>query len=115
MSRRTFQVVLLPEAIQFIEDQPTAVGDKIFYNMHRVAAGEMNSELFSKLGGTEIWEFRTRFQKNAYRLFAFWDTEDETLVVATHGLNKKTQKTPPGEIANAERIMKKYFIDKHKK
>ena len=28
----------------------------------------------------------------------FWDTETETLVVATHGIIKKTQKTPQKEI-----------------
>lgn len=26
--------------------------------------------------------------------FSFWDTEEETLVIATHGIVKKTQKTP---------------------
>ena len=29
---------------------------------------------------------------------AFWDTEEETLVIATHGIVKKTQKTPLKEI-----------------
>lgn len=47
-----------------------------------------------------------------YRLFAFWDTEAETLVVATHGIVKKTQKTPKKEIEKAERIMKDYFNEK---
>ncbi|MCI7269074.1 MAG: type II toxin-antitoxin system RelE/ParE family toxin, partial [Prevotella sp.] len=28
----------------------------------------------------------------------FWDTEEETLVIATHGIVKKTQKTPLKEI-----------------
>lgn len=50
-----------------------------------------------------------------YRLFAFWDTESETVVVATHGMVKKTQKTPAKEIARAERIMKEYFEDKRRK
>lgn len=44
-----------------------------------------------------------------YRLFAFWDTDTQTLVVATHGIIKKTQKTPKKEIARAEAIMKLYF------
>lgn len=44
-----------------------------------------------------------------YRLFAFWDTDTQTLVVATHGIIKKTQKTPKKEIALAEAIMKLYF------
>ena len=33
---------------------------------------------------------------------AFLDTEEETLVIATHGIVKKTQKTPLKEIAKAE-------------
>lgn len=50
--------------------------------------------VFSKLEGTEIWEFRTLYNKVRYRLFAFWDTQQDTLVIATHGIIKKTQKTP---------------------
>lgn len=64
---------------------------------------------------TEIWEFRTLFNKIAYRLFAFWDTETETLVIATHGIIKRTQKTPSKEIARAEEIRKLYFEHKKKK
>jgi len=52
--------------------------------------------------------------KMAYRLFAFWDTDTDTLVVATHGIIKKTQKTPQKEIAKAEAIMRKYFEYKKK-
>ena len=45
----------------------------------------------------------------AYRLFAFWDTEAQTLIVATHGIVKKTQKTPVKEINKANAIRTKYF------
>jgi phage-related protein len=34
------------------------------------------------------------------------------LVVATHGLVKKTQKTPPNEIKKAEKLRKQYFDNK---
>ena len=79
-------------------------------------AGEINKELFKKLEDSDgIWEFRTLYQKTAYRLFAFWDTEQETLVIATHGIVKKTQKTPSKEIAKAEEIKRKYFETKQKK
>ena len=77
--------------------------------MDRVAGGEKNKELFKKLENSEIWEFRTLYNGVAYRLFAFWDTDTQTLVVATHGIIKKTQKTPKKEIARAEAIMKQYF------
>ena len=48
----------------------------------------------------------------AYRLFAFWDKDIRAMVVATHGLIKKTQKTPAGEIKRAEEIMKTYYEQK---
>ena len=86
--------------------------DKIYYNIKRVASGERNKELFKKLENSEIWEFRTLYNKTAYRLFAFWDRDQETLVIATHGIIKKTQKTPSKEIAKAEAIRKEYFKNK---
>jgi len=112
MNKERFQLVLTEEALEFIKSQPQSVADKIYYNIRRVVAGEINNELFKKLDGTDIWEFRTLYNKIAYRLFAFWDTEKETLVVATHGIIKKTQKTPSKEIAKAERIREEYFKNK---
>ena len=72
----------------------------------------MEKDIFKKLENTEIWELRTLYDGIAYRLFAFWDTEAEALVVVTHGMVKKTQKTPKKEIEKAERIRKEYFSDK---
>lgn len=53
--------------------------------------------------------------KIAYRLFAFWDIESDTLIVATHGIIKKTQKTPSKEIAKAEKLKEIYFNNKKQK
>ena len=82
--------------------------------MDRVLRGERNSELFKKLDNSDIWEFRTLYNGIAYRLFAFWDTDTQTLVIVTHGKIKKTHKTPKKEIAKAEAIMKQYFELKNK-
>ena len=110
-----FRLVLTEEAAGFLKSMPGAAADKMRYNMARVQKGERDRELFKKLEGTDIWEFRTLYNRTAYRLFAFWDTDGETLVVATHGLVKKTQKTPAKEIARAERIRKQYFEQKRGK
>lgn len=110
-----FRLVVSEEARYFIDSLPRAAADKIRYNIARVRLGEKDNELFKKLEGTDIWEFRTLFNRMAYRLFAFWDTEEETLVVATHGMVKKTQKTPAREIAKAERIKNMYFESKRRK
>ena len=112
MSDGSFKLVLTEEADSFIKGLSRAAAKKIDANIKCVVDGEKNSELFKKLEGTEIWEFRTLFNKIKYRLFAFWDTEEETLVVATHGIIKKTQKTPTKEIAKAEKIRQEYFKSK---
>ena len=104
-----FKLSLLEEANDFLQSIPRQAYKKILYNVWRIAEGEKNSELFKKLENSEIWEFRTLYNGTAYRLFAFWDTVSQTLVVATHGIIKKTQKTPKKEIAKAEAIMKRYF------
>lgn len=104
-----FQIVLLEEARIFIQDIPKQAQKKVLYNIWRVTGGEKNKEIFKKLENSEIWEFRTLYNGIAYRLFAFWDTKKQTLIVATHGIIKKTQKTPQKEIAKAETIMKQYF------
>ncbi len=64
----------------------------------------------------EIWEFRTLFNKTHYRILAFWDKENskETLVLATHGIIKKTDRTPEKEIGKAEQIRWKYLELKNK-
>ena len=64
-----------------------------------------------------IWEFRTKYMTKQIRLLAFWDKTEkkETLVVATHGFIKKTQKTPKSEIKKAEKIRKQYFKEKGEK
>ena len=113
MNKPLFNLVTLKEAEDFINRLAPDVIRKMFYNIDKVAGGVKDPELFKKLGDTEIWEFRTLWQGVAYRLFAFWDTDGETLVIATHGLVKKTQKTPKNEIKKALAIRKEYFKDKN--
>ena len=114
MFKSRFRLILTEEADEFIKSLPKAAAKKIDFNIKRVQLGEQNAELFKKLDGTDIWEFRTLFNKIQYRLFAFWDTERETLVIATHGIVKKTQKTPIKEIVKAEAIRNEYFNSKTK-
>ncbi|WP_410544012.1 type II toxin-antitoxin system RelE/ParE family toxin [Xylanibacter rodentium] len=105
-----FNVVYLEEAINFITSLDEKVRAKIAYNIF-VSQHENNAELFKKLNDC-IWEFRTNYKGMAYRLFAFWDKESRSMVVATHGLIKKSQKTPPKEIRRAEELMKMYYASK---
>ncbi len=114
MDNPIFQLLLLETARDFLKALPVPARNKIYYNIKKVQGGIKDSELFKKLDNSEIWEFRTLYQGTAYRLFSFWDKEAETLVIATHGIIKKTQKTPSKEIARAEEIRRKYFEIKNK-
>ena len=109
MSEYKIKVVLLDEALAFVRSLPIKVQEKIVYNYRKIENGLMSKELFKKLDDSEIWEFRILYNGNCYRLFSFWDTETETFIIATHGIVKKTQKTPAKEIEKAEAIRKEYF------
>lgn len=107
-----FKVIMSSEADAFLDTLRQDIKDKIVYNVDKVANGYMDKDLFKKLDGTDIWEFRTLYKGIQYRLLAFWDTDAETLVIATHGFVKKTQRTPSKEINKAEAIRKLYFNSK---
>lgn len=71
------------------------------------------STYFKKLTGTEeIWECRIQYVSNIYRIFYFFDSH--LVVVLTHGLVKKSQKTPQREISRAESY-RKDFLSRRKK
>jgi phage-related protein len=110
-----FNVELLSDAVEFMDNLDDKTRDKIYYNI-RKAQSTQDNELFKKLNDN-IWEFRTLYNGKAYRLFSFWDTTNDsaTLVIATHGILKKTQKTPKKEIKKAEEIRTGYLNNKYNK
>ena len=107
-----FRVDFLEEVKAFLDELDEKVRDKIFYNIWK--ARSTNDKVIFKKLQDEIWEFRTKFNKTYYRLFAFWDKTDkiDTIVISTHGLIKKVDKIPKSEIDRAEKLRKKYFNEK---
>jgi len=110
---KKFEVIFLTEAREFLLELDEKIRDKIIFNIDK-AKVKTDNELLKKLKG-EIWEFRTLFNKTHYRIFAFWDKEDnqETLILTTHGIIKKTDNIPEKEIDKAEQIRLKYFEHKY--
>lgn len=110
--KERFSVKLLEDARLFLDSIDEKARDKIVYNMNK-AKFSNDDELFKKLKD-EIWEFRTLYNKTYYRLFAFWDKSGpiETIVISTHGIVKKTAKTPKPEIEKAENLRKQYLEQK---
>ena len=110
-----FKVEFLKEVFEFLDGLDNKAREKILFNIDK-AKVKTDNTLFKKLN-SDIWEFRTLYNKKQYRLFAFWDKTDNkvTIVIATHGIVKKTQKTPKKEIDKATELMNKYFDSKNKK
>jgi phage-related protein len=102
-----YDVYYLEEANQFLEEVDEKAKEKILYNISKAKVSN-DKELFSKLNDT-IYEFRTLFKKQKYRMLAFWDEDGKAFVICTHGFIKKTQKTPPGQIKHAENLRKQYL------
>ncbi len=65
-------------------------------------------QYFKKLVDSEgIWEVRIQFGSDIFRLLGFF--ENGSLLILTNGFAKKTQKTPPQEIALAIRRKNEYL------
>lgn len=68
---------------------------------------------FKSIKGVKgLYEIRIEQCGNIYRIFCCFD--EGNLVILFNGFQKKSQKTPPEQIARAEHIMKEYFNDKKK-
>lgn len=109
---KNFEILFMREAEEFLEGIHKKAQSKLLYNLRK--AQVVNDPKLLKKLTRNIWEFRSETQGNQYRLFAFWDKEENALIVCTHGLLKKTQKTPKKEIEKAERLRKAYFESKRR-
>lgn len=65
---------------------------------------------FVKLVRDGLYEMRTEYNGNIYRVFFIFD--DGAIVVLFNGFQKKTQKTPSSEIEKALKIREAYYGDK---
>ena len=61
-------------------------------------------------GKKGLFEIRIELGGDIFRVFCCFD--EGSLVILFNGFQKKTQKTPSGEIEKAERLMKEYFESK---
>lgn len=100
--------------LDFFNDQTEKVKDKIEHVLFVISvADRIPTKFFQHLTGTDgLYEVRVEFQGNIYRIFSCFD--EGNLVVLFNGFQKKSQKTPAGEIEKAFKIKTEYFIEKVK-
>jgi len=109
------KVEFTEEAEGFLDNLDEKTRNKVYYNI-RKAQHIQDENLFKKLDGA-IWEFRTLYNKQKIRLFAFRYRKGniETVVITTHGIIKKTITIPRKEIEKAKQIRIKYLNSINKK
>lgn len=100
--------------LDFYNNKTTKVKDKIEHVLFVVSIAErIPKKFFDHLTGTDgLYEIRVEYQGNIYRIFSCFD--EGNLVVLFNGFQKKSQKTPTGEIEKALKIKTEYFIEKVK-
>lgn len=65
---------------------------------------------FVKLIRDGLYELRTEYNGNIYRVFFIFD--EGQIIVLFNGFQKKTQRTPSSEIEKALKIKEAYYGDK---
>jgi phage-related protein len=69
------------------------------------------SQYLKYMEGTDgLFEVRVKMGTNIFRIFCFFD--GNKFVILLTGFQKKTQKTPRGEIDRAVRLMNEYYEEK---
>ncbi len=98
----------------FLESLPGKTAQKVTWVLSLLEEFDiLPSNYFKKLTGSdEIWECRIKLGSNIYRVFCFFFKS--RVVILTHGIQKKTQKTPKGEIKKAEKYRQDYLSRRKK-
>ena len=84
--------------------------EKVQYGLLLLKPQDRLPKKFVKLIRDGLYELRTEYNSNIYRVFFIFD--DGAIVVLFNGFQKKTQKTPSAEIEKALKIKEVYYGDK---
>jgi len=84
--------------------------EKILYGLLLLKSQDRLSKKFVKHIRDGVYELRTEYGGNIYRVFFIFD--DGQIVVLFNGFQKKTQKTPTNETEKAIKIKEAYYADK---
>ena len=96
--------------LEFFLSLDEGVKRKFAYVLEVLKTQERIGRNFVKHIREGVFELRVQHNGNIYRAFFIFD--DGNVVVLFNGFQKKTQKTPSGEIDKAIKIKNEYYADK---
>ena len=91
----------------FMASLTIEVRRKIHYGLDLLATQERISKKFVSFVKEGLFELRTEYENNIYRIFFIFD--EGKIVVLFNGFHKKTQKTPENEIDKALKLKNEYY------
>jgi len=94
----------------FMATLTDGVRKKIHYGLDMLATQERISKKFVSFLRDGLYELRTEYESNIYRIFFIFD--EGRIVVLFNGFQKKTQKTPENEIDKALKLKDEYYANK---
>ena len=96
----------------FFSEQERKVQDKIIKVLDIIEQIDRIPSTYLKYieGTNGLFEVRIKLGTNIFRIFCFFD--GNKFVILLSGFQKKTQKTPKGEIERAIRLMSEYYEEK---
>ena len=94
----------------FMETLKEKEQEKVQYGLLLLKTQGRLPKKFVRLVRDAVYELRTEYGGNIYRVFFIFD--EGNIVVLFNGIQKKTQKTPQGEIEKAIKIKEAYYADK---
>lgn len=92
---------------RFMASLDLKVQRKIEYGLDLLRIQDRVSKKFVKAIRDGLFELRTEWEGNIYRVFFIFDGNQ--IVVLFNGFQKKSQKTPESEIEKALKIKKQYY------
>lgn len=95
--------------LDFFEKLKPEVKKKFNWTLQLIATIDRVPEKYFKYmtNSTGIYEVRVEVGSDIFRVFGFFDKGN--LIILVNGFQKKTQKTPKGELALAEKLKAQYF------
>ena len=94
----------------FMETLKEKEQEKVQYGLLLLKSQDRLPKNFVKHIRDGVYELRTEYAGNIYRVFFIFDEGE--IVILFNGFQKKTQKTPQGEIEKAIKIKEAYYADK---
>ena len=113
MTKKIREVVIYKHHFpEFFAEQDRKVQDKIIRILDIIERLERIPESYLKyiVESDGLYEIRVQLGKRIFRILCFFDGNN--VVVVLSGFQKKTQKTPRGEIIKALKLKNEYYEEK---